>query len=88
MEGEYNIMNKHINFFLHYYDKEIIKEMVLKYNFTYMEALRKFLNSETYKMLSNINLGMWQFGYPAILEMWECEQIVGDPRKSSYIRMD
>lgn len=73
-------------YILSYYDKEVIKMMVDKYGYTYKDAFKKFLNSETYKMLSDINLAMWEFGCPAIFDMWECEQIVGDPRLSSYIR--
>ena len=72
--------------FLDYYDKEIIKMIVEKYDYTYMEALKKFLNSETYRMLKNVKLEMWEFGYPAIFDMWECEQITGSPLSSSYLR--
>ncbi len=44
------------------------------------------MKSETYSMLSDTTLEMWYFGYPAIFNMWECEQITGDPRNSSYFR--
>ena len=73
-------------FFLEYYDREIIKIIVAKYGYSYKEALQKFLNSKTYNKLRNINLEMWEFGYPAILEMWECEQITGSPLNSPYMR--
>ena len=79
-------MREYMSLFLDYYDKEVIKMIVEKYGYTYMEAFRKFLNSKTYKMISNIKLEMWDFGYPAILEMWECEQITGSPLNSSYMR--
>lgn len=72
--------------FLDYYDKEIIKMIVEKYDYTYMEALKKFFDSETYRMLKNVKLEMWEFGYPAIFDMWECEQITGSPLSSSYLR--
>ena len=52
--------------FLDYYDREIVKLIVEKYDYTYMEALKIFLKSETYRMLKNIDLEMWEFGYPAI----------------------
>ena len=64
-------MKEFMALFLDYYDKEIIKMIVEKYGYTYMEALKKFLYSETYKMLKNIKLEMWEFGYPAIFDMWE-----------------
>lgn len=71
---------------LSYYDKEVTKLICEKYGYSPMEALRKFLNSETYAMLSDTRLQMWDFGYPAIFNMWEAEQITGDPRNSSYLR--
>ena len=67
-------------------DKEIIKLICEKYGFSEWEALRKFMKSETYSMLSDSSLEMWDFGYPAIFNMWECEQVTGDPRNSSYFR--
>lgn len=74
--------------FLAHYDSEIIKMIVEKYGYTYMEAFRKFLYSETYKMLKNIEMEMWDFGYPAIFNMWESEQITGSPLNSSYLRSE
>lgn len=73
-------------YILKYYDKEVVKMMVEKYGYTYLQALKLFFNSETYRMLREQSLEMWQFGCPAIFDMWECEQIIGDPRKSIYIR--
>lgn len=79
-------MKEYMTLFLDYYDKEIIKMIVEKYNYSYMNAFRKFLNSKTYRMLKNIELEMWDFGCPAIFDMWECEQITGNPQNSSYLR--
>ena len=79
-------MKEFMVLFLDYYDKEIIKMMVEKYNYTYMVALKKFLDSETYRMLKDSKLEMWEFGVPAIFDMWECEQITGSPLSSSYLR--
>lgn len=72
--------------FLDYYDKEIVKMIVEKYNYSYIQALKLFLNSETYRMLKNKELEMWDFGFPAIFDMWECEQITNSPLNSSYLR--
>ena len=79
-------MKEYMSLFLDYYDKEVIKMIVEKYGYTYMEAFRKFLNSKTYKMISNIKLEMWDFGCPAIFDMWECEQKTGTPQTSSCLR--
>lgn len=73
---------------LDFYDQEIVKLISEKYGFEQMAALRKFLNSETYKMLSNSELEMWDFAPAAIFDMWESEQITGEPRNSLYLRRD
>lgn len=73
-------------YILDYYDKEVVKMISEKYGFNELEALRKFLNSETYSMMSDESLEMWEFGCPAIFNMRECEQITGNPRNSSYFR--
>ena len=80
-------MNRNtFKYILDYYDKEVVKMISEKYGFNELEALRKFLNSETYLMMSDESLEMWEFGCPAIFNMWECEQITGNPRNSSYFR--
>jgi hypothetical protein len=73
-------------FVLDYYDKEVINMIRDKYGLDEWSALRRFLHSETYAMLSDSSLEMWDFGYPAIFDMWETEQVTGDPRNSVYIR--
>ncbi len=71
---------------LAYYDKEVIKMIREKYGLDEWTALRRFLQSETSAMLSDPSLEMWDFGYPAIFDMWETEQVTGDPRNAVYIR--
>lgn len=71
--------------FLDYCDRKVVEKIVEKYKFDYMTAFRKFIYSETYNMLSNYDLKMWEFSPLAILDMWECEQVTGDPRNSVYI---
>lgn len=57
-----------------------------KYDLPEEVAMRRFLFSETYRMLSNPKLEMWEFCPDVIFEIWECEQITGDPRHSAYLR--
>ena len=71
-----------------YYNSEISKMIAEKYGYDDMDSLREFLNSETYKMLSNKELEMWDFSPIALFDMWENEKITGDPRNSLYIRRD
>ena len=53
---------------------------------TLMEGLRLSLNSETHAMLVDDDLKMWYFSPLALFDMWENEQVTGDPRKSLYLR--
>lgn len=73
---------------LSYYDREVVNKIGNKYGFSPMDALRKFLTSETYRMLRTPKLEMWEFSPIGIFDMWESEQITGDPRNSLYIRRD
>lgn len=73
---------------LDYYDKELVKMICNKYGYEQKTALRKFLASETYRMLRDPKLAMWDFSPLGIFDMWECEQITGNPRNSLYIRRD
>ena len=71
-----------------YYNSEISCMISEKYGIEYMSSLRKFIESETYHMLINPDLEMWDFSPVALFDMWESEQITGDPRNSLYIRRD
>ena len=51
-----------------------------------MDALKLFVCSTTHEMLENEDCGMTDFGAEAIFEIWECEKVTGDPKKSVYIR--
>lgn len=79
-------MKDYMVYFLDYYDKEIIKMIVEKYDISFMVALRRFLSSKTYKMLKNPELEMWDFSIPAIFDMQENENITGKPQSSVYLR--
>lgn len=73
---------------LPYYDEKIISMIKDKYNLTSMEAIRKFINSKTYAMLSNEKLEMLDFSPYGIFDMYIAEINTGDPRNSLYIRRD
>lgn len=51
-----------------------------------MDALKSFVSSKTHEMLENEDCGMADFGAGAIFEIWECEKVTGDPKRSVYIR--
>ena len=79
-------MDKYFVFFLQNYVAEIVQMIIEKYNYEPMVALKDFLNSETYKMLSNRELEMWEFGSLAIFDMWENEKLTGSVLNSAYLR--
>lgn len=81
-------MNKIMPYILSYYNTEITKKISIKYGMEPMEALRSFLFSQTYQMLINKQLEMWDFSPLGIFDMWENEQITKDPRNSLYLRRD
>ena len=88
MDGKNKIPERDLVEILNHYDAEVVRRICGKYDFTPVEALRKFVASETYRMLRDPKLQMWDFSPLGIFDMWECEQITGDPRKSLYIRRD
>lgn len=72
---------------LDYYDEEVVRRIVEKYGYGEREALEQFLESQTYAMLVNQSMAMWQFGPEGIFNIWESEKITGSPRNSAYLRM-
>ena len=52
------------------------------------ELASLILNSETHAMLEEDDLKLWHFSPLAIFDIWESEEITGDPRNSFYLRGD
>lgn len=59
-----------------------------KYGLDEKVAMRKFITSETYKMLVDKDLEIYIMSPDIIFDMWEVEQVTGDPRNSLYLRMN
>lgn len=72
----------------HYINAEVSTLIANKRNISPMDGLRRFLDSETYGMLCDDELDMWEFSPLAIYDMWENEIKTGDPRNSFYLRGD
>lgn len=81
-------MSEMMPFILNYYNKEIVNKIRTKYGVDDMDALRMFLSSQTYQMLADEKLEMWDFSPIGIFDMWESEQVTGNPRNSLYLRRD
>lgn len=71
-----------------FYDEKVSQMIAEKYGIEPLLAFKKFLFSETYQMLADEELEMWDFSPIGIFDMWEAEQVTGDPRNSLYIRGD
>ncbi len=72
---------------LDFYDVELVRRIVEKYGYDEKEAYSQFLNSQTYRMLANQEMGMCQFGPDGIFDIWESEKVTGTPQSSAYLRM-
>ena len=71
---------------LYYYDHAVTDLIMEKYGLSRMDALRRFVESETHALLEDPENGLTSFGAPGIFDIWECEVITNDPRNSIYIR--
>ena len=73
---------------LDFFDRYNIKKIMDKYGIDEKTAMRKFITSETYKMLVDKDLEIYIMSPDIIFDMWEVEQVTGDPRNSLYLRSD
>lgn len=69
-----------------FYDQQVVQAIHEKYGLSPLEALRAYLASETYRMFIDPALDMTEFAPSAIFELWESEEVTGDPRNSLCIR--
>lgn len=72
---------------LDFYDIEVVKKIVEKYDMNERAALSAFLESKTYAMLVNPEMDMCRFGPPGIFDIWEAERATGSPQNSDYMRI-
>ena len=79
-------MTKTIYFATDYYDRQVIQRIMEKYGMEPLAAARSFLTSKTHEMLEDESYGLLSFPDRAVFDMWEAEQITGDPRNSVYVR--
>lgn len=70
------------------YDSEVSSLIAKERGLSEMEALRIFINSKTHEMLEDDEMKLWYFSPLAVFDMWEAEEITGDPRNSLYLRGD
>ena len=72
---------------LDYYDAEVVRRIIEKYGYGERDAFEQFIGSQTYRMLANPAMEMWQFGPEGLFNIWETEKVTGSPKNSAYLRM-
>ena len=72
---------------LDYYDAEVVRRIIEKYGYGERDAFEQFIGSQTYRMLANPAMEMWQFGPEGLFNIWECEKVTGSPKNSAYLRI-
>lgn len=71
-----------------FFDRYITRMIIEKYGFGEMDAIRRFIKSETYQMLIDPELEIYKMSPRIVFDMWESEQITGAPHNSQYLRGD
>jgi hypothetical protein len=79
-------MTKTVYFATDYYDREVIQMIIDKYDLDPMDATRRFIMSETHRMLEDASYGLLSMPTRSVFDMWEAEQVTGDPRNSAAVR--
>lgn len=70
------------------YDTAVSELIAQNRGISQIEALQRFLASQTHEMLGDDDTKLWYFSPLAIYDMWETEEATGDPRNSLYLRGD
>jgi len=73
---------------LYFFDSWLIPKIMEEYKISDEAASKKFIKSETYKMLSDESLKLFRESPLVIFDMYKKEIELGNPRESSYIKGD
>ena len=69
-----------------FFDRQVTSMIIEKYGINEREAIRDFIESETYQMLIDPELEIYKMSPLIVFDMWENERITGNPRNSQYLR--
>ena len=73
---------------LYFFDTWLIPKISAEYGIGEEAAMKEFIYSETYKMLSDYATKLFRESPLVIFDMYKAEKEWGDPRESSYIKGD
>jgi hypothetical protein len=74
--------------YLFFFDRWLVPMIVEEYGVDEEKALRLFINSQTYEMLSDEATKLFRESPLVIFDLYKAEQETGNPRNSSYIKND
>jgi len=74
--------------YLFFFDRWLVPMIAEEYNIDEERALRLFINSQTYQLLSDETTKLFRESPLVIFDLYKTEQETGDPRESSYIKTD
>jgi hypothetical protein len=72
--------------YLYFFDRWVIPMIVDKYQLDEENALRLFIHSQTYQLLSDDTTKLFRESPLFIFDLFKAEQETGNPRNSSYIK--
>ena len=68
-----------------FFDSWVIPLIIKEYKISEDEALRSFINSETYQLLLDEDTRLFRESPLFIFDMYKAEKATNNPRNSSYI---
>jgi hypothetical protein len=74
--------------YLFFFDKWLVPMIVEEYRIDEETALRLFIASQTYQMLSDETTKLFRESPLVIFDLYKTEQQTGNPRNSTYIKTD
>jgi len=74
--------------YLFFFDRWLVPMIAEEYGLDEEEALRSFINSQTYQLLADEATKLFRESPLLIFDLFKVECKTGDPRNSSYIKND
>ncbi|MCI5522951.1 MAG: hypothetical protein PUI24_06005 [Spirochaetales bacterium] len=71
---------------LDFFDRQVVSMIVEKYGIDEKSAIIRFLKSETYQMLIDAETEVYKMSPRIVFDIWEAENVTGNPKNSQYIR--
>ena len=71
---------------LDFFDRQVVSMIVEKYEIDEKSAIIRFLKSETYQMLIDAETEVYKMSPRIVFDIWEAENVTGNPKNSQYIR--